>query len=230
MIRFFDILFSLIALILLLPFFIVIAVILALTGEHQVLYLQYRVGRDKKLFKVFKLVTMLKNSEKMEGGEITRENDPRVLPVGTFLRNTKMNELPQLLNVLKGDMSVVGHRPLVPSQFGMYSPEVQDKIATIKPGLSGIGSIVFRNEEHLMSFSELGYDECFETIITPYKGQLEVWYTEHRNLWNYFKVIFLTIIVIIKPDAPILVRAFKDLPEPGPEILELMKKASSSDE
>jgi lipopolysaccharide/colanic/teichoic acid biosynthesis glycosyltransferase len=182
-----------------------------------------------KLFKVFKLTTMVKNSEKMEGGEITREHDPRVLPIGTFLRKTKLNELPQLVNVLKGDMSVIGHRPLVPSQFGMYAIDVQKEMATIKPGLSGIGSIVFRDEEHLMSFSELGYDDCFEKIITPYKGQLEVWYTKNNSLYNYFKIILLTFVVIFKPDAKILKTSFTGLPEPGQEMKDLMNKASEAE-
>ncbi|MBI9107223.1 MAG: sugar transferase [Spirochaetales bacterium] len=225
MLRFFDIILSFIAIVLFLPFFLIISVVLLCTGEHQVLYLQNRVGRGMKLFKVFKLTTMMKNSEKMEGGEITHEHDPRVLPIGAFLRRTKLNELPQLINILKGDMSFVGHRPLVPSQFGMYSEEIQQKLATIKPGLSGIGSIIFRDEEHLMSFSELGYNECFEKIITPYKGELEVWYTENMSIWNYIKIILLTFVVLFKPDANILKSVYPQLPKPNQAMSDLLKKS-----
>ena len=227
MIRFFDILFSFMALVVFLPFFLIVSIVLLITGEHQVFYLQKRVGKNGKLFKVFKFVTMLKNSEKMEGGEITRENDSRVLPFGVFLRKSKINELPQLLNILIGDMSVVGHRPLVVSQFEMYSEDVRNKLVTIKPGLTGIGSIVFRDEEHMMSFSELGYDECFEKVITPYKGQLEVWYTDNRTLGTYFKVIILTAVVILKPSVSLIKKSFHNLPVPGTKLQELMEKAET---
>ncbi len=227
MIRFFDLFFSLLAVIVLSPLFLLIAVLLLATGEHEVFYLQNRVGKGKKLFKVIKFITMLKNAERMEGGEITRKNDPRVLPLGKFLRKTKINELPQLFNIIRGDMSVVGPRPLVPSQFGMYPEEIQERLATIKPGLSGIGSIVFRDEERLMSYSERGYDECFEKVVTPYKGELEAWYTENRTLRNYFKVIFLTVVVVLRSDARILGRAFRGLPEPGEELRRLMDLATA---
>ena len=226
MIRFFDIVFSLIAVIILSPVFIIVSILLFITGEHEILYIQKRVGKGNKLFNVFKFTTMMKNSEKMEGGEITRKNDPRVLPLGAFLRKTKINELPQLLNILFGSMSIIGYRPLVKSQFDMYSPPIREKLGTIKPGLSGIGSVFFIDEDQLLALSPLGYDECFEKVITPYKGALEAWYTENRTVANYFKLIILTVVVVISPKSSIVNRVFKNLPEPSKELKELYKKYS----
>ena len=111
--RFFDIIFSLIAFIILLPVFIPIVILLLLTGEHEVLFKQERVGYKNKMFGIFKFATMLKNSPNMGLGDVTVRKDTRITPVGKFLRQSKLNELPQLLNILLGDMSFVGPRPLM---------------------------------------------------------------------------------------------------------------------
>ena len=113
MTRFFDILFSGLAIIILFPFMIPIMIGLKLTGEHDIFYGQPRIGKHGKEFKVLKFATMLKNSPNMAGGLFTSENDPRILPMGKFLRKTKINELPQLLNIFVGQMSVIGFRPTV---------------------------------------------------------------------------------------------------------------------
>ena len=111
MIRFFDIIFSAFAILILLPFMIPIIIGLKLTGEHDVFYRQTRIGKDGKSFGVWKFATMLRNSPNMTGGVLTQKDDPRILPMGKFLRKTKINELPQLINVLFGEMSFVGPRP-----------------------------------------------------------------------------------------------------------------------
>ncbi|MBL7756121.1 MAG: sugar transferase, partial [Chitinophagaceae bacterium] len=138
--RFFDILFSLIALVILSPVLIPIIILLKLTGEHEVFYLQKRIGYKNREFYIWKFATMLKNSPNMGSGDVTTRNDPRVTAVGRFLRISKINELPQLLNILKGDMSFVGPRPLVRAGFERYSPELQERVYQVKPGLTGIGS------------------------------------------------------------------------------------------
>lgn len=125
--RFFDILFSLIALILLLPVFIPIIILLLLTGEHEVFYRQDRVGYKNKIFGILKFATMLKNSPNMGSKDLTMRNDPRVTPMGRFLRKSKINELPQLINILTGDMSFTGPRPLMKSGFDRYSDEIDRK-------------------------------------------------------------------------------------------------------
>ena len=115
--RFFDILLSSLAIsffsIILLP----VIIILRLTGEGEIFYLQKRIGKNNKEFYLLKFATMLKNSSKMQNGTVTIKNDPRVLPFGKFLRKSKINELPQLFNILKGDMSIIGPRPQTPNYF-----------------------------------------------------------------------------------------------------------------
>ena len=124
--RIIDVLLALLALLVLLPLFIPIVVILFLTGEHKVFYLQTRVGYKNKDFKIIKFVTMLSNSPNMGTGSLTLKNDPRVLPFGHFLRKSKINELPQILNIIIGDLSIVGPRPQMQVDFEKYSEESQE--------------------------------------------------------------------------------------------------------
>lgn len=211
MTRFFDILFSGIAIIILFPFMLPIMIGLKLTGEHDIFYLQERIGKNGKPFKVFKFATMMRNSANMKGGLVTLKDDPRILPMGKFLRKTKINELPQLINIFIGNMSVIGYRPFVKKHYDLYSDEVKAQIAKIVPGLSGIGSVVFRDEEDILHTVE-DPNNVHDNIITPYKGQLECWYVQHRNVSNYFKLIFATVLVVIKPQSKVWQKWFKDLP------------------
>ena len=222
LIRFFDILFSLLAIIALFPFMLIVMIVLKLTGEHCVFYKQPRVGRDGKIFYVLKFVTMLKNSENMPGGVLTQKNDPRVLPFGKFLRKTKINELPQLINILVGEMSIIGPRPQAKRHYDLYAQHVKDAINQIPPGLSGIGSVVFRNEEGLLDNVGGDRDAFHDTVIAPYKGELEVWFSQHRNLKNYFKLIWLTVKVVINDKNSGWYTAFKDLPVIPPNLAGLI--------
>ena len=217
MTRVFDIVFSSIAIIILFPFMIPIMIGLKLTGEHDIFYAQERIGKGKKPFKVLKFATMLRDSPNMAGGLITKDKDPRILPMGNFLRKTKINELPQLINIFLGQMSVIGYRPFATKHYELYSEEIQNIISKSVPGLSGIGSIVFRNEEHILH--TVDNPEYFhDKIITPYKGQLECWYVENKNIANYFKCIIWTVLVVINPNNTGWQKAFKNLP-PVPENL-----------
>ena len=121
MIRFVDLFLCISAIGILLPLFVVISIILMLTGEGEVFFFQERIGKQNKKFKLFKFSTMLRNSESIGTGTITLKNDPRILPVGRFLRISKINELPQLFNVLLGDMSIIGPRPLTETNFSYYN-------------------------------------------------------------------------------------------------------------
>jgi lipopolysaccharide/colanic/teichoic acid biosynthesis glycosyltransferase len=219
MLRLFDILFSLLALIVLTPFMIPIMVGLKLTGEHDIFYLQKRVGRGGKDFKVFKFATMLRNSPSLSGGVLTQKNDPRILPLGNFLRKTKINELPQLINILKGEMSMVGPRPQARAHYDLYSTDVKQAIDRIPPGLTGIGSVVFRDEESLLDQIAVDRDQFHDSVIAPYKGELEVWFVAHRNLYTYFMLIILTAWAVPFPKTRIHKRLFKSLPVPSPELL-----------
>lgn len=212
MTRFFDILFSGIAIILLFPFMIPIMVGLKLTGEHDIFYCQERIGKGGKPFKVVKFATMLRDSPNLPGGLITMDKDPRILPMGNFLRKTKINELPQLINIFIGQMSVIGYRPFAPKHYDLYSDDVKNQIKKIVPGLSGIGSVVFRNEEEILHSVE-NRENFHDNIITPYKGRLECWYVQHRGIVNYFKLIICTVLVVLKPRNNCWKKWFKDLPE-----------------
>lgn len=196
--RFFDVLFSGLAIIVLSPILLPIMVLLKFTGEGEIFFQQARVGKDKVSFQLLKFATMLKNSEKMGAGTVTLKNDSRVLPLGKFLRKTKLNELPQLFNIFKGDMSIIGPRPLHKKQFSFYSAEQQDIIASTMPGLSGVGSIMFRDEEKILQ-SSVDPDATYKDKITPIKAKLEKWYVENESIFLYFKLIILTVIAVVLP-------------------------------
>ena len=213
--RIIDVLLSLLALFVLLPLFIPIVVILLLTGEHKVFYLQTRVGYKNKGFKIIKFATMLSNSANMGSGSLTLKNDPRVLPFGTFLRKTKINELPQILNIIIGDLSIVGPRPQMQVDFEKYSDYVQGKIYNVRPGLTGIGSIIFRDEESLISLAAENENphDFYRRVIAPYKGELEIWYHSHRSVFLDSQLIFMTAWAIVSPETRLYEKWFKDLPK-----------------
>lgn len=210
--RFFDILFSLLALIILSPLLIPVVILLLLTGEHEVFYKQDRVGYKNKIFGILKFATMLKNSPNMGSKDLTMRNDPRVTFMGKFLRKSKLNELPQLLNILIGDMSFVGPRPLMKSGFDRYSEDLKAKIYNVKPGLTGIGSIVFRDEELIITKSNLSPEDCYRNIILPHKGALELWYQQHQGFFTDFMLLFLTAWYVLFPNSKLVFKIFPSLP------------------
>ena len=207
-----DIVLSTAALLLLLPLFLPLMVILRLTGEGEVFYRQERIGHQGRRFKLIKFVTMIKASPNLGTRTITTKNDPRVLPLGRFLRKTKINELPQILNVLTGDMAIVGPRPLTQETFCLYSEEVQKVVVRNKPGLTGIGSVVFRNEEELLANCREPVHEFMRREIAPLKGALELWYDRKKSMCVDLGIIFLTALAIVKPGSQLHYRWFPDLP------------------
>ena len=214
--RIFDIVSSSIVCIILAPFLLPIVILLRLTSEGEVFYLQERIGLNKKPFMIFKFATMLKNSSKMAGGIITVQNDPRVTFMGGFLRKSKINELPQLLNIIIGDMSVVGPRPVMKASFEAYPSKIQEVIYNVKPGLTGIGSIIFRDEEDLISnVKNDGGDiwDFYKNTIYPFKGEVEIWYQNNKSFFLDIKLIFITLWVIFSPNSKIYEKLFKDLPK-----------------
>jgi len=211
--RIMDVMFSILAIILLLPLFIPITLLLLLTAEGQVLYFQERLGYKNKPFQIWKFATMLKNSLQIGSGSITLKNDFRVTRVGKFLRKTKINELPQIVNILKGDISFVGPRPLILSSFEVYPESIQSKIYNVKPGLTGIGSIIFRDEESLLSaIKDEDPHVYYKRVIAPYKGDLELWYQKNRSLLTDFKILFITAWVVLFPSNLLVYIVFKDIP------------------
>ncbi len=212
--RLIDIIASLIALLILLPVFIPIIIILKFSAEGEVFYFQERIGLKNKKFMIWKFATMLKNSMNMGTGSITLQNDFRVTKIGKFLRKTKINELPQIINILKGDISIVGPRPLVTKTFSAYSKNVQSKIYNVKPGLTGIGSIVFRDEESIISsIKEEDPHDFYKRVIAPYKGELEIWYQQNKSIILDIILILLTAWVVIFPSSELHFKLFKNLPK-----------------
>lgn len=154
----------------------------------------------------------------MHGGLYTTRKDPRILPFGRFLRRTKLDELPQLFHILSGKMSFVGPRPLVVNN--PYPKHIQDEIYKIKPGVTGIGSIIFRDEERLLSAAKISPEEFYANYILPYKATLELWYQENYSFWIDAKLAFCTVYALFIPETSIPYHLFKDLP-PVPNELDL---------
>jgi len=211
--RLFDFTTVLVAIIILLPILLPICIILRFSGEGEVFYFQKRIGYKNTTFDIWKFATMLKNSPNIGTGSITLRNDPRVTRIGKFLRITKINELPQLVNVLIGNMSIVGPRPLVQRTFDAYPEHIQKIVYNSKPGITGIGSVIFRDEERLISQSSMDPHEFYDKVIAPYKGALEEWYQENKSLLTDFKIVFLTGWVIFSPESNLAHKIFKSLPE-----------------
>ena len=213
--RIFDIVSSTIVLLFLSPLFLPIMILLKLTSEGEVFYFQERIGLNKKPFKIFKFATMLKNSSKMKGGFITVKNDPRVTFMGGFLRKSKINELPQLFNIFLGHMSVIGPRPVMRVSFESYPKNIQKVIYNVKPGLSGIGSIIFREEEEIITkVKTAGGDiwDFYKNTIYPFKGELELWYQKNKSFLLDLQLILLTAWVIIFPNSRVYEKWYKNLP------------------
>lgn len=211
-----DIVLSSIMLLLLSPLLIPIVIGLKLTGEGYIFYKQERIGFKNKKFNILKFATMLLDSPNMTGGIMTTKKDPRITPMGGFLRKSKINELPQLFNILLGDMSFVGPRPVMQLSFDAYPDSVKEVIYNVKPGLTGIGSIVFRDEEELISnIKEKGLDtwDFYSNKLYPFKGKLEIWYQSNQSFSVDFKIIVITAWVILNSDSTIVYKSFKSLPK-----------------
>lgn len=220
--RLFDLLVSGLVLLMLSPILLVVIVILKLTGEREAFYFQERVGYLGSIIRVTKFVTMVKNSPNIGTEDITLRNDPRVLPVGKFLRKSKLNEVPQLLDVFLGKMSLVGWRPLMPKGFADYPDHVREKIVKVKPGLTGLGSVVFRDEEAIVAIAQSeGRDlrQCYREDIMPFKGELECWYVDHGSFYTDLKILFATVFVVLLPGWKGFWDWFPGIPRPQSTIL-----------
>lgn len=193
--RFFDIFFSFIGLIILLPFLIIISIIILIDDSSPVFYLQERIGKNFKPFKIIKFRTMTQGSDK-KGLLTVGNDDKRITKTGYFLRKNKLDELPQLFNVLKGDMSFVGPRPEVKKYVDLYNDE-QKKILLVKPGITDYASMVFRNENEILAKSDNPENTYIENIM-PEKIKLNNKYIDNNNIIIDFKIIFKTLLLIFK--------------------------------
>ena len=216
--RLFDLVVSGLSILVLSPLLLPIILLLRITGEGEVFFSQDRMGKGGSLFSLHKFATMLKDSPNIGAGTLTVQNDPRILPLGKFLRKTKINELPQLFNVFKGDMSIVGPRPQSSRNFSAFSAGVQKNIMLVSPGLTGLGSIFFSDEEAMLT-SAVNHDEFYDSVIMPYKGQLETWYVNHATILIDLKIIYVTALKIIFPKLRLnLSKFFDGIPNPPKEL------------
>jgi len=211
--RIIDIFLSILVIVILMPLMLMIMVLLLLVDEHKIFYIQKRIGYKNRIFKIYKFATMKKNSPFIASGIITLPNDKRVFKFGSFLRKYKLNELPQIFNVLIGNMSFVGPRPLVSEAFNQYDNSLKKHIYDSKPGITGIGSIVFRNEENLFEDTKGNSPIVFyREFILPYKGRLELWYNDNKSLKVDFLILILTVWVIVFPKSSAYRKLLKGLP------------------
>ena len=216
--RLFDLVISGLSILVLSPLLLPIILLLRITGEGEVFFSQDRMGKGGSLFSLHKFATMLKDSPNIGSGTLTVQNDPRILPLGNFLRKTKINELPQLFNVFKGDMSIVGPRPQSSRNFSAFSEGVQKNIMLVSPGLTGLGSVFFSDEEVMLT-STVNHDEFYDSVIMPYKGQLETWYVNHATILIDLKIIYVTALKIIFPKLRLnLSKFFDGMPNPPKEL------------
>lgn len=190
--RLFDIVVSSILLVLLIPFFIVIGIVIKLTSKGDIFYIQKRVGENFKEFDLYKFRSM--KNDNNNGLLITSKDDPRITSIGKFIRKTKIDELPQLFNVLKGDMSLVGPRPEV-KKYVDYKKKDYEKILTVKPGITDWAAIKYRDEEEILA-SQKDKEEAYKNIILPKKIELYYQYIDNITFQNDLKIILNTVKVI----------------------------------
>jgi lipopolysaccharide/colanic/teichoic acid biosynthesis glycosyltransferase len=193
--RAFDFLSSLIGLILVSPVLLTIAILIKKEDRGAVFYRGIRVGRFGKLFRIFKFRTMVLNAEKL-GGPSTADDDPRIIRVGKFIRKFKLDELPQLINVLKGEMSIVGPRPEVQMYVDMFTEE-EKAILSVRPGITDWASIWNPDEGAILAGSP-DPEKAYMEKIRPEKIRLQLKYVRERSFWKDLKIITQTIIAIVK--------------------------------
>ena len=195
MIRFFDFILSLVGLVVLAPIFIVLAIWIKIDSKGPVFYKQVRVGQNDIDFGLFKFRSMVVDADK-KGLITVGGRDPRITRSGYFIRKYKLDELPQLINVLLGDMSLVGPRPEVRKYVDLYTDE-QQKVLSVKPGITDYASIEYMDENEILGKSNDPEKTYIEEIM-PEKIKYNMKYINNKNLFEYFKIILLTVLKIVR--------------------------------
>jgi lipopolysaccharide/colanic/teichoic acid biosynthesis glycosyltransferase len=195
--RIFDVATSIIGLIVLLPFFIIIAILIKLNDKGPIFYKQKRMGQNFKPFELLKFRTMVVNADKI-GPAVTKDGDPRITKIGKFLRKTKLDELPQLWNVIRGDMSIVGPRPEVEKYIQYYEDDYKE-ILKVRPGITDYATIKFRNEEEILSkYNDT--ESAYIKYVLPEKIKLYKTYIKEIGFFTDLKIIFWTLWRIVSKD------------------------------
>jgi len=191
--RFFDITFSLLGIIFLSPVLLLVAAVIQLSSKGPIFLCQQRVGLFGNEFVVYKFRTMVVNADKL-GSSVTTGKDTRITPIGRVLRKTKLDELPQLFNVLNGDMSLVGPRPDVPEIIAKYTPEMR-RVLEIKPGITSLATLHFKNEEELLA-KVPDPDAFYEKTLVPLKVKLAMEHVDRKSFWFDLKILIQTVWMI----------------------------------
>jgi lipopolysaccharide/colanic/teichoic acid biosynthesis glycosyltransferase len=189
--RLFDFLASFIGIIILSPILIIVSIAIKVDSKGEVMFLQKRVGKDGKPFNIYKFRTMVTDAEKL-GKQITVGKDNRITKVGGFLRKYKLDELPQLFNVLKGEMSLVGPRPEVPAYVNLYN-EAERKVLSVKPGITDFASIEYKDENEILGKVD-NPEEYYINVIMKHKLELNIQYISNNNIFLDIKIIIKTIL------------------------------------
>jgi len=193
--RFFDIIFSLFAILIFSPLFIIISIAIVIDSGFPIFYKQKRMGKNYKEFYLYKFRSMIKDADKI-GSLVTTKNDKRITKVGKFLRKTKLDELPQFFNVLIGDMSIVGPRPEVAKYANHYKEDFEYILSKVKPGITDEASIQYRNEEKLLDNID-NHEQIYITELLPKKLRLAKEYADNHNILNDLIIICKTVIVVL---------------------------------
>jgi lipopolysaccharide/colanic/teichoic acid biosynthesis glycosyltransferase len=189
--RLFDIIFSTLGLLILSSLFLLVAILIKLDSRGPVFFRQERVGKDEKIFKIYKFRTMIDKAWEKGTPITTQENDPRITHIGKFLRKYKLDELPQLFNVIKGEMSLVGPRPEIPQYVALYTPE-QKKILSVKPGITDFASLEYINENEILSKAK-NWEKTYINEIMPTKLALNLKYIKNHSVFLDFIIILKTL-------------------------------------
>lgn len=192
--RLFDIVVAAVGLVVLSPLFVLLAIWIKLDSSGPVFYRGERVGKDGDLFHMFKFRSMAENAAQI-GPRITARHDQRVTRPGRFLRDSKLDELPQLINMLRGEMSLVGPRPEDPRYVALYTPE-QRRVLSVRPGITSPASVAYRDEEAMLRHHNV--DDWYTRVLMPRKLEMDLAYIEHMSLWSDLKVIAMTIRVLFR--------------------------------
>jgi lipopolysaccharide/colanic/teichoic acid biosynthesis glycosyltransferase len=192
--RLFDIISSLVGLIFISPILLVVPILIKLDSKGPVFFKQWRIGKDGKQFKIYKFRTMVQDADKV-GSLITAGNDQRITGIGKLLRRYEIDELPTLINVLKGDMSIVGPRPEVPKYLHHYDRKYRE-ILSVRPGITDLGTLSFRDEAKYLNAQN--YEEIYEKKILPQKLDLYLEYVHHKNVLLDLGIILRTFRLILK--------------------------------
>lgn len=210
--RAFDLSFTLVASIVLLPVAFLVSALIFLSGPGPILYRSKRVGRGGRLFSLYKFRTMVPDAEGL-GPSVTHRDDPRVTPIGRLLRRTKFDEFPQVINILRGEMSIVGPRPELPKYVVLY-PREYHEVLRMKPGLTSLAQIVYREEESLLPDQDT--ETFYVSSVLPHKLALDLYYVRHWSLSLDFQVFLLGVLALLRIRTPSLLWPVKEggpLPE-----------------